>query len=997
MRRYLAPAILFLTFLLLIGCRDFGNPFDPANNRPPIEPSDPTPVSGAQDQDTLGLVLTWQASDPDTAAGDEVGYDVYFGTTNQPPIADSGLTTNQYEPGALAVGSVFYWKVVAKDTRGDSTAGPVWSFTTDDNLVPEAPSDPSPGDSASSRVPSLTLRWQASDPNQGDSLVFDVYLGTTPTPGLVSSGVAENAYTPGNLSFGTVYYWQVVARDLDSAETAGPVWQFSTMAQVTVTEPAAGARWRGGTTRTVRWTGGTDRVTGHPRAGLTRSGSASRAGINERSARPGGPEGTDDTDSTVVYYSTNNGGTWVRAGRAAAQNSYDWELPSVETGQALVQLRVHAGEDVATATSGSFEIYGLPTDITVTAPSAGARWRVGTAQTVAWTGGTDATDSSTVYFSSDGGSSWARQGLVSEQGRFDWTVPGPDAERARVQVRAYVAAESTVGTSGQFEVYELAPVTVTVPNSGTRWRWTTNVTFEWDGGATAADSTVVYWKRTEADPWTRLGLETNPGRYEDWLVPEVQSSRDARAQVRAYRYGETQQGTSEPFEIYNDSQPSQIQFSSPAGGEQWMIGTTHDITWSGGTFGVDSTVVLYSTDGGTNWTRQGVALMPGSFEWTVPAPATNEARVGLQAWCVNRQAQAVSEQFSVVDTGGPPPDPPDSVVATVDVGDEPVAICWNSQSNKVYTANYDSDDVTIVNGGSNQVITTVDVGALPIALACDNTRNKVYVVNFGGGSVSVIDGQSNNVVKTIDVGSAPRAILLNTSASRGYVANWGSASRSVSVIDLATDSVIGEVRTDTRPWALAYNPTANKVYVAGRADNEVWVIDPVTNTVIDTVNVGVQPCAFAVHATYNTVFVADTGNSKVSVIDGNSNEVLSTIDQVRAGPCALAWNSTSDKVYSADAAGDNVSIIDPVSYVVTGYLPMASRPRFVYWAPWANALYVSRYGSDQVVALDGETNATIAELATGGGPLAICGNPTNNRVYVANQDAGTITVLGRSQ
>ena len=49
-------------------------------------------------------------------------------------------------------------------------------------------------------------------------------------------------------------------------------------------------------------------------------------------------------------------------------------------------------------------------------------------------------------------------------------------------------------------------------------------------------------------------------------------------------------------------------------------------------------------------------------------------------------------------------------------------------TNKIYVANYDSDNVTVIDGATNAT-TTVAVGTNPYAVAVNPVTNKVYVAN----------------------------------------------------------------------------------------------------------------------------------------------------------------------------------------------------------------------------------------------------------------------------
>jgi hypothetical protein len=64
--------------------------------------------------------LTWTAA----AA---TSYDVYFGTTNPPPLVSSGQAGASYDPD-IKFGGAYYWKIVAINSEA-SVAGPVWSFS----------------------------------------------------------------------------------------------------------------------------------------------------------------------------------------------------------------------------------------------------------------------------------------------------------------------------------------------------------------------------------------------------------------------------------------------------------------------------------------------------------------------------------------------------------------------------------------------------------------------------------------------------------------------------------------------------------------------------------------------------------------------------------------------------------------------------------------------------------------------------------------------------
>jgi len=105
-------------------------------NNPPITPGDPVPTDGATDVD-INADLSWNCSDPE---GDNLTYDVYFGTNSSaPPKVSSKQSNMTYNPDLLEFNTTYYWKIVAWDEYDAKTPGPIWNFTTKLNKPPYAP------------------------------------------------------------------------------------------------------------------------------------------------------------------------------------------------------------------------------------------------------------------------------------------------------------------------------------------------------------------------------------------------------------------------------------------------------------------------------------------------------------------------------------------------------------------------------------------------------------------------------------------------------------------------------------------------------------------------------------------------------------------------------------------------------------------------------------------------------------------------------------------
>jgi|GEM_PF-6524152 len=100
----------------------------------------------------------------------------------------------------------------------------------DPNRPPCAPYNPIPQDSSTDIDIAVDLGWDAFDPDEGDTLTYDIYFdedNPNPTTLLESDWTYQNLSLP-LLDYNTNYYWRVVARDNHGLTNTSEIWTFST-------------------------------------------------------------------------------------------------------------------------------------------------------------------------------------------------------------------------------------------------------------------------------------------------------------------------------------------------------------------------------------------------------------------------------------------------------------------------------------------------------------------------------------------------------------------------------------------------------------------------------------------------------------------------------------------------------------------------------------------------------------------------------------------------
>ncbi len=336
-----------------------------------------------------------------------------------------------------------------------------------------------------------------------------------------------------------------------------------------------------------------------------------------------------------------------------------------------------------------------------------------------------------------------------------------------------------------------------------------------------------------------------------------------------------------------------------------------------------------------------------------------------------------------------------TLLTTVATGAQPAALALNPANNKLYVANHNSNNVTVIDEATYSTA-TIPVGAYPTAVAINQATNRIYVANQRSNNVTVIDGTWGSTTQ-VATGASPQALAANSATNNIYVANY--LDHTVTVISGANNAT-STIAVGNFPSAVSVNALTNKIYVANLNSNTVTVIDGATGTTT-TVPVGTNPKALAVNSLTNKIYVANQssasgqGAGTVTVIDGWNNST--TLVSVGSLPSSLAVNLVTNQVYVANAGDGTVTVIDGATNS-TLTVPVGSAPGPLVVDPVTNKIYVSNdvwYGT--VTMIDGTTNSTSAVLV-GWNPYALAVDPAGNKIYVGNLNSNTVSVIagGRS-
>jgi len=199
---------------------------------------------------------------------------------------------------------------------------------------------------------------------------------------------------------------------------------------------------------------------------------------------------------------------------------------------------------------------------------------------------------------------------------------------------------------------------------------------------------------------------------------------------------------------------------------------------------------------------------------------------------------------------------------------------------------------------------------------------------------------------------------------------------------------------------------AQNAYITNAGSNTVSVIDTRSNRVIGSpIPVGDVPIGVAVAPGGRKVYVANNGTDTISVIDTAANIVIATI-AVGPNPFGVAVSPDSSKVYVANSGTcgscttppapfppDTVSVIDASTNTVIGSaIPVGSIPLGLAVTPDGRKVYVANFNGNTVSVIDtATTTVTSIPLSE---PHDVAVSPDGSKVYVASA-SGSVFVVNR--
>jgi len=225
-------ALLLLMLLAMISCGKKGETPPPSHNNSPGKANLLFPdqnsvcITGKTVSDTVSTVeFRWSQ----TAHTDVYELDIKNLLTGGTIIKTPSTNSIYFN---LLRGTPYSWFIVSKSNSITDTAkSDVWKFyNSGPGKVSYAPfpaiiTSPKYGQVITALGGTVNLTWTGTDVDN-DITSYDLYFGTSTTPGLLHAGVTNMFLNGVTVSSGTTYYWKVITTDAAGNTSDSGVYEF---------------------------------------------------------------------------------------------------------------------------------------------------------------------------------------------------------------------------------------------------------------------------------------------------------------------------------------------------------------------------------------------------------------------------------------------------------------------------------------------------------------------------------------------------------------------------------------------------------------------------------------------------------------------------------------------------------------------------------------------------------------------------------------------------
>ncbi|HOM66186.1 MAG TPA: T9SS type A sorting domain-containing protein [Ignavibacteriales bacterium] len=323
-----------------------------------------------------------------------------------------------------------------------------------------------------------------------------------------------------------------------------------------------------------------------------------------------------------IYISTNNGANWLLIDNNVTSNNgnnvYNWVVANYASNQCLIKITDAVDENIASTISpNNFKIG----DISVTSPTAGAKWQAGINKRIQWTNTTNITNVNIEY--SLNGTTWLpiATNIPASTGYYDWKVV--DNPSTTVQIR--VTDAQGININSVSPVFTIVKIKMDYPNGNEFIAANSNVIVKWQSSNIVNVS--LDYSTNGGSNWYSLASNQPAGMLQvNWTVPNLLTTAN-NCLIRIYDSSDPTivDTTDNPFTIV----VPKITVLKPDNSSYWQAGKIKKIQWTSEF--INDVKIEFSSNDGNSWVTviSSIPANTNEYNWMIPSVPSDKYKIRI--------------------------------------------------------------------------------------------------------------------------------------------------------------------------------------------------------------------------------------------------------------------------------------------------------------------------------------------------------------------------------
>jgi YVTN family beta-propeller protein len=292
-----------------------------------------------------------------------------------------------------------------------------------------------------------------------------------------------------------------------------------------------------------------------------------------------------------------------------------------------------------------------------------------------------------------------------------------------------------------------------------------------------------------------------------------------------------------------------------------------------------------------------------------------------------------------------------------------------------------------IQGAKDSEAVAIKVGKGPDAMFLTPDKQKIYIANVEDTNISVLSTQTDQVEKIISGVRNPWGFSRLGNTNEVAVSAYD---KQIVVIDFTKDEIVRQKDFDSPLGGIVTSKDGKAIFVIAIDAKKVWKLNAQTFKIMDTYDTGNSPDGIGLSADESNIYVTNTEDGTISIINAQTKKIK--LLNTGGKPELVHSNHDRGLLFISNFLENKMHVIDSNKGEIIHELTGFDGTEEGVLSQNEDKLYVVNFNISKVFVYKMEGFEKLEkEYSTGNQPIGII--PLVNKLYVTNYGDNSVSVI----